>query len=86
MRTQTKKIGKNCEIKKKWAGKVSKPLKNIFQYWFFIIHYFLTAWDFYFQFDLKISINMNKNIKTTKFLRKPLVSLQLNSIAFNEKQ
>ena len=64
-----------------------KSLKNNFLVMTFLssINH-LSAWDFFFTYDFKLWKNMNKYIRTTKFLRKPVVSTQLNSFAFNKKQ
>ena len=59
------------------GNKVSKPFN-----FFYLQLFFLNSCSFY-KIDSYKSTNMNKYIKTTKFLRKPVVTTPLNSIAFN---
>ena len=82
-----KKNRRKLLTQKKTARKVSKPSKTNFSVMTFLSSInFLTTWDSFFHHDFKISINMNKYIKTTKFLRKPVVSTPLHSIGFSERQ
>ena len=81
--TRTKRI-KNSQKQQKKGEKVSAPLKSNFFRKNFILLFF--AINLFRKILFQKLTNRNKYIKTTKFLKKHVISTPLNSTAFKGSQ